>query len=107
MKRCEKREVFCVTILVANILYQWQLNEIEVWSTGGMIWALENQSTRSKICPSATLSVTKRWCECYHAFNPCNRYVLWLQSVNMHQALEFHCCMCVYVAVMLCRMGDG
>ena len=63
-----------------------------------MIWAVENQSTRSKICPSATLSVTKWWCECYHAFNPCNRYVLWLQSLNMHQALEsIAVCVCMWL----------
>jgi len=79
------------------------MNEIQVWSADGMIWALENQSTRSKICPRTTLSITKWWCECYYAFNPCNRYVLWLQSVNMHQALELRCCVCM--AIMLCTMG--
>lgn len=108
-KYVKKREVFCVTVLVADILYQWQMNEIQVWSTGGMIWALENQSTRSKICPSATLSITIWWCEFHHAFNPYNRYVLWLQSVNMHQALELHfcVCVCVFCAVLCCAVHNG
>ena len=41
-----------------NVLYQWWVNEIQVWSTGGVILWRENRSTWKRTCPSSSLYTT-------------------------------------------------
>jgi hypothetical protein len=99
VKRCEKKEVFCVTILFANILYQWQMNESmeHWWNYRGTRKPkyLGAKSVPVPLCPlqDGGVNVTM---PSTHITGMCSGCSCW---TNMHQALELHWCVCVCVYV--------